>query len=78
VKQFVNLRLAFFVAISLCLGIGFIGAIKLYSVTSGVIVGACFIVLLLVFICLFLSRIGVKTTITFALIFLLFFHLARF
>ncbi len=74
-KQFVNLRLAFFVAISLCLGIGFIGALKLYSITSGVIVGACFIVILVVFICLFLSRIGVKTTITFALIFLLFFSL---
>lgn len=74
-KSFINLRLAFFTAISLCLGIGFVGAIKLYSLLSGIIVATAFAIMVALFVLLFIKKNGIKSTITFALIFLLFFSI---
>lgn len=74
-KQFINLRLMFFMAISLCLGIGFMGAMKLFSMLSSVIIAASFMFLILLFILFFIKKDGVLATIMFVCTFILFFSL---
>ncbi len=77
-KSFVNLRLIFFIAISLCLGIGFYGAIALFSSLSGVLVAISFVMLCSAFIILFIKKLGTKRTLSFIGVFIIFFTLGSF